>query len=639
MTRATGSWALSPTATSELAALPEDRRQVAEARALRAIDLANWIEANLWIVRKDRRKALIRLNPAQTIMLDYLTQCWAHEIPVRALVPKHRQGGVTTFWQAVNYALAVLSDKAGRTFRCATVAHIEDASATIFNMSRRFEQNLSAKWKRKLDQRQQGRLQWDGGSSIYVVSAQLGDSALKGDTIHSFHGTEVANWADRGINPSDLWTSAMPAIAPGPDSIVVLESTAKGRDPFFFGMCEDAAKGRSPFTVLFLPWYLSSDYTMTWEEYCRPRRMQGRALPDKFSPTEEEAEIVADVAAFKTSASTRWSLYPHAIAEEQLIWRRHAIETICENKPETFRRYYPATVEECFQASNASFFSYSVLDKLYQSWRDPKVGLLAEGGVNSPSGRNGVVFNEWASGRVLVWKEPHAARSYVIGADVSEGVAEGDAQCAYVVDKDTLEVVAGFHARVPVEDYVVDLERLGRYYNNALLAVESNFNPFVVTTLRSRGYPNLYWYRNLDSPKSTSFKPGWHTNRRSRRQILDNLAGLYSIGRVTSWCRGFAEEARDFVWNERAQQFRAPPSKHDDRVIAQAIAVYLTGARPTDQHATLAAITEARQQAIADAYAAEVSPALKAKAQEEALLRSKERTRRLMDSNARGLYL
>lgn len=638
VTRANGSWALSPTATTILATNPPTKRSAA--RAQRAIDLANWIEDNLWIVRKDRRRALIRFNPSQQIMLDFLVQQWAHEIPVRALVPKHRQGGVTTFWQAINFALAVLSDKAGRTYRCATVAHIEEASGTIFTMSRRFEQNLAPRWKRPLDMRQQGKLQWAGGSSIYVVSAQLGDSALKGDTIHSFHGTEVANWADRGINPSDLWTSAMPAVAPGPDSIVVLESTAKGRDPFFFAMCEDARKGLNPFTVLFLPWYLSSEYAMPWEEYCRPRRAQGRQVPAAFVATEDEEEIRTDIRELRTDATTRWANYPAEVSDDQLVWRRHAIETICENKPEAFRRYYPATVEECFQATNASFFSYQVLDRLYQSWRDPKVGLLAEG--RGPGFTPIVTFNEWPSGNILVWKPPNAARSYVIGADVSEGIAEGDAQAAYVVDKDTLEVVAGFYGRVPVEDYVAELEKLGRFYGNALLAVESNFNPFVAVTLRSRGYPNLYWYKNPESPRSTSFKPGWHTNRVSRRLILANMGGMFSLDRVPVWCRGFAEEARDFVWNEKAQQFRAPPSKHDDRVIALAIALYLTGQRPTDQHARLDALSREADDLRAAARAAEVSPAMRAKAAEDALLQREARTRRLLGlggSKPGGLYL
>jgi len=637
VTRASGSWTLSPLATRTLTENPPTPRS--RARAQRAIDLANWIEANLWIVRKDRKRALIRFNPSQQIMLDFLTQQWAQEIPVRALVPKHRQGGVTTFWQAINFALAVLSDKAGRTYRCATVAHIEEASSTIFTMSRRFEQNLAPTWKRKLDMRQQGKLQWDGGSSIYVVSAQLGDSALKGDTIHSFHGTEVANWADRGINPSDLWTSAMPAVAPGPDSIVVLESTAKGRDPFFFAMCEDARKGLNPFTVLFLPWYLSSEYAMPWEEYCRPRRAQGRAVPATFVATEVEEEIRSDLKALPTDMTTRWANYPAVVSDDQLIWRRHAIETICENKPEMFRRYYPATVEECFQASNASFFSYGVLDRLYQSWRDPKVGILNE----TNRGYTPVVsFNEWASGHILVWKEPNAARSYVIGADVSEGLAEGDAQAAYVIDKDTLEVVAGFHGRIPVEDYVHELEKLGRYYNNALLAVESNFNPFVAVTLRSRGYPNLYWYRNPDSRWSTSNKPGWHTNRVSRRLILSNLGGMFSLDRVRTWCRGFAEEARDFVWNEKKQQFCAPPSKTDDRIISMAIALYLTGKRPTDQYTELNALIREGKEREEAARAAEVSPAMQAKAAEDALLKRQAKQRRLLGlggSATGGLYL
>ena len=103
-----------------------------------------------------------------------------------------------------------------------------------------------------------------------------------------------------------------------------------------------------------------------------------------------------------------------------------------------------------------------------------------------------------------------------------------------------------------------------------------------------------------------------------------------------------AEEARDFVWNEKKQQFCAPPSKTDDRIISMAIALYLTGKRPTDQYTELNALIREGKEREEAARAAEVSPAMQAKAAEDALLKRQAKQRRLLGlggSATGGLYL
>lgn len=542
---------------------------------VRACEVANWCEENLQIAQKNRDVALLRINDVQAILLDFLAECWARGFPVQCLIPKGRQMGVTTFWQAINFALCVLWARKGKAFRAATVAHIEESATQIFNMSRRFERLLPEAWSLTLDTRQKGHLAWDSGSAIYIVSAQLGDAALKGVTINSIHGSEVANWADRGVDPSALWTSGMGALTPGPESIVALESTAKGRDPFFHRMIEQALKGESPYAVVFLPWYLSPEYKLSWKDYRTVRVARGWELPDRFQPTDDERDMVAMIQSIEIGRGQEWWKHPVSLTEEQLIWRRAKIEEL-DGKVEVFKRYFPATLEECFSSTEYSMFPPEVVDRLWGRQKDPTWR-----GSAVVRGERAVWTND-PKGATIVWKQPIPGHNYVIGADVSEGLVAGDAQAAYVVDADDHEVVAAIHCRVDPDLYAEDLIALGFYYNVALVAVENTFSPHVAGRIQERGYPRCHWHRDPDVVRHRPSKPGFSTNKKTRRVILEVLAAVFRDDDVRVYDKGFATEAGNFVWDERKKGWAAPASKTDDRVIALAIAIYLCGWRKDD---------------------------------------------------------
>jgi len=50
---------------------------------------------------------------------------------------------------------------------------------------------------------------------------------------------------------------------------------------------------------------------------------------------------------------------------------------------------------------------------------------------------------------VLVWRPPQLGQLYVIGADVGEGLASGDASCAIVLERQSGDQVAELHGRIP----------------------------------------------------------------------------------------------------------------------------------------------------------------------------------------------
>lgn len=523
------------------------------------------IEDLLVLAPKSGPLARMRHNTGQAMLLDFAADRWGRRLPLLAIVPKARQMGVSTWVQALLFVLCLINERLGKPFRVVTIAHIEHSAKAIFRMSRLFERKLPAEWRLPLDSSQQGQIEWAGGSSNTVMSAKLGDAGGKSVTLNGVHGSEVASWADLGQDPAHLWASTLGALAENEDTVVFLESTAKGRDPFFHGKIEDSLAGRSAYPVVFLPWFLDESYSMTWRHYCAMR--PSWELAAKFVATPEELLMREYLARRLVGPGQEWAVHPHELTDEQLIWRRAKIEEV---GLEHFRRYFPSTLEECFAATEYTLFSPATLDRMSTEWRVPTArGDVGEGSEWRPS----------PNGYVHRWHAPMQGHSYVIGADVSEGLAAGDYQAAYVIDRDTLDVVAAVHTKVDPDDFGVLLGKLGRYYNTAIVAVENNHSPSVVLNLRKSGYPAVYWHKDPDQVRGRPPKPGFNTNKRTRKVILDVLAATLRDGDLKFNDREFLTECGFFTWSERLATFAAPRGKNDDRVMAMAIAVYVIGRR------------------------------------------------------------
>jgi len=550
------------------------------------IFVANWIETHLSIITKQKRLVLLVFNPFQWILLQYVAWCALHNLPVQLIVPKGRQGGVSTWVQAWNFACAVLNDRRGHAYRAVTVAHVDASALTIFRMSRLFERKLKSDWAVELESKQKGLLEWpNAGSWVRVATVKSGDALERGSTLNSIHGSECGSWADEGLDPSEAWTAIMGALADGPDSMVVLESTPKGRDAFFFRTIEDSLKHRNTFRVVFLPWFLCDEYTMTWSEYRRQRLALGwdeDFLPEKFLRTEDEQVLVDEVGGQIVKQGEEWYRHPHQLTEDQLVWRRHTIEKKCDNKVEVFQREYPSTLEECWTATSKLLVTPETVSHYWEVSKEGERGeVIQEGEL-----RGKVRFVPRKDGSVQVWSHPKLGRKYVIGADVSDGSDHGDGQAASVVDKDSLEQVAAVYAvGLDSDQYARLLCRVAYYFNRALLAIENNYDPSCAKAARDSGYPNLYYYHDLENTTGMlgrAPKAGWSTNRRTRPLMVAALQGAARDREFLCWDKEWASELQSFAWNDSKRRFQSTTGKKDDRIMSSAIAVYLTGKRGKD---------------------------------------------------------
>jgi hypothetical protein len=178
-----------------------------------------------------------------------------------------------------------------------------------------------------------------------------------------------------------------------------------------------------------------------------------------------------------------------------------------------------------------------------------------------------------APARLSIWKKPESGRQYVIGADVGEGLAGGDASCAYVLDRESGEQAAELHGRISPERFGHLLDALGRCYNLATIAVErNNHGHSTLNTLRNVcRYPRLYYHVRYDQTGRGKPLLGWPTDQATKPILVDDLAAAIAGGHLVVHSPDLVDECFTFVTTDSGSQ-EAQEGKFDDRVMAAGIA-------------------------------------------------------------------
>ena len=160
---------------------------------------------------------------------------------------------------------------------------------------------------------------------------------------------------------------------------------------------------------------------------------------------------------------------------------------------------------------------------------------------------------------------------YCIGADVAEGLEHGDFSVAQVIEAKTRRVVACYHARVDADLFGSDiLFKLGRWYNQALIGVESNNHGLTTNKALNRiYYQPLYRQRSIN--KIGGQQPteilGWRTTSITKPLAIDELNRELRDGGLAVYDQTTITELRQFVREGDGKMHGSP---FDDRVMALA---------------------------------------------------------------------
>lgn len=497
----------------------------------------DYIESCLKIKTKSGTVVPFRLNDAQRKLYAVAKRQQDAGKPVRLIILKARQLGFSTLTEGLIFHACATR----KNVNALIVAHREDATANLFRMSKLFYDELPAPVKPMLRASNAQELVFENPSKLRserearpglrsrIRCATAGGRGIgRSDTLQCVHLSEYAFWPDGADGKASTLAGILQAVPSLPGTMVVIESTANGFEDFK-ERWDAAVAGENDFEPVFFAWFENPDYSMPV------------VLGTEWTPEERDLKAA------------------YQLTDEQLQWRRWCIANNCGGSLDMFRQEYPASPGEAFLHSGTGVF-------------DNEQIVLRLERLPEPAGRGEFTDGEWTeseTGAITLYELPEEGVPYVLGGDTA---GEGsDYFTAIVIDNVSGRIAAKLRQKYSEPEYVRQIYALGRFYNDALVAIETNFSTYPVMKLQEMEYPNQYSREREDTYTRQMRKSyGFRTDRQSRPRAIANLVEVFSSHPEWFTDRELLEEMLTFCYNEDHRP-EALAGKHDDLVMGAAI--------------------------------------------------------------------
>ena len=519
----------------------------------------------LKIKNKDQKLVPFQLNEVQLQLLEVIKKQRILKKPVRICILKGRQFGISTMSEAIIFALASQRPYINSLI----MADNEDGANYLFEMCKLYHDELAREYHHLAPEKKvsnEKKLEFAGMLSQVIIDTAKNVDAGRKYTFHAAHLSEVARFKD--FDQSLL--SLMQSIPDRPETFCLLETTANGENAFcnFWNRIVQLWNA-DPDTCDWVPLFLSwKDH----KEYSRP-----------FKNIADQNQFISSL-----SKKEREIMEEHKLTHEQMNWRRHSLVNKCGGDETKFKQEYPLTAEEAFITSGKRVFKEFMTKPQERNIVKPRF----RGNVELV---NGVpIFIPDDLGDVMFFRMPQRGHMYTIGVDSSEGSIGNDYSCAQVIDRTTWEQVAVLHGSIDPEILGTKCAILGRYFNYALVAPESNFHGIVtLRALANLGYPNICKRMKLTMVDNGNYEEGedigWVTNTKTKSVILSDLKEALREASVIIHDQATLSEIKHYsVLEERESgipRYGGAGGFNDDRVIALCIAMHYAKELPEYQRA------------------------------------------------------
>ena len=281
--------------------------------ALRS-DLPLFAAEMLKILPKDGVLQPLRFNRTQQYIHDRFEDQKRRTGKVRIIIGKGRQTGGSTYVGARFYHRTTMHHGV-QTY---ILTHEQEATDTLFDMVDRFQAHNPL--RPHVGASNAKELNFDKLGSGYTVGTAGTKATGRSSTNQLLHWSEVAFSPNARLHNAGV-VQTVPDL---PGTEIVKESTGNGPSGEFYESWMQAEQMQGDYETLFVPWYWN-------DEYSRP-------VPPDWTPDEEE----------------RFYQATHKLTAGQMVWRRAKLGELRD--PILFKQEYPATANECFEASSRLSF-------------------------------------------------------------------------------------------------------------------------------------------------------------------------------------------------------------------------------------------------------------------------------------------
>lgn len=503
------------------------------------------IELVFIVVDKNQQTMPFFLNDVQHSFMDTLNKAIEDfengEITdISLLVLKGRQQGFTTLVTAYQLACSLLN----RNFQGYTLADKSDNSEAIFQNKAKFPYSQLPellKPTEKYNNRKQ--LLFEKINSSWAVDTATKDVG-RSRTVNFFHGSECAFWKD-GISPiqgalGEAFTK---------NCIKIYESTANGYNDY------QKMWDSGVHINCFYEWWRTKEYRID------------------FRSEDVKQDFLHQIATKKGWIwdRLRW-LQEKSLDAEQLFWYWNKYDKYLDK--DLIKQEYPCTPHEAFLLSGKNVFDTGIiLDRLTRIEKPLKVGYfkydydgLRISNIRWVNDKNGYI---------KIYQVPDVPKwtQYCIGGDTA---GEGsDFFTGHVLDARTGQQVAVLRHQFDADQYTKQTYCLGKYYKDALIGIEANFDSYPIMELQRLGYIKQYAREAQDTyTGKTEKRFGFKTTSLTRPTIISRLVEIVREHCDTICDSVTLEELLTIVRNEKGR-IEAPQGGHDDMMMGLAIAHHI----------------------------------------------------------------
>ena len=504
------------------------------------------IELAFVVVDKNQRTMPFFINEVQRDFLNRLNQAKedfaeGRITEISMLVLKGRQQGFTTLVTAYQLSATILN----RNFQGYTLADKSDNAEAIFQNKAKFPYGQLPdilQPTEKFNNRKQ--FLFERLNSSWAVDTATKDVG-RSRTVNFFHGSECAFWKD-GI--ASIQAALGEAFTR--NCIKIYESTANGFNDF-------QRMWQSGVHInCFFEWWRTKEYRFD------------------FPSEEYRAEFLSEIDRKNEwiNERLRWLRDDIHLAPEQLFWYFKKYEGYIDK--DLIKQEYPCTPGEAFLLSGKNVFDTTAILTRQQNVPKPiKVGYfdyqyngLQITDIKWINDRNGYI-------KLYRLPETPSITEFCIGGDTA---GEGsDYFIGMVLDAKTGEQAAVLKQQFGADQYAKQMYCLGRYYRDALIGIEANFDSYPIMELQRLGYPKQYVREAVDTyTGKTEKRFGFRTTSLTRPTIISRLVEIVREHAHTINDKETLTELLTIIRNERGR-IEAPEGGHDDMMMALAIAHHI----------------------------------------------------------------
>ena len=256
----------------------------------------------------------------------------------------------------------------------------------------------------------------DGRDNRITVASIESQEAVRGGDFSMAHLSEVAFWRSSSRrSPEDFIRAVCGSVHYGPDTLIVMESTANGTGNYFHREWLRTVKGESDKEGVFIPWYEIDIYML---------------------PVDDVEKLWQSMDAYERG------LWDKGLTLEQINWYHHKRREYPAHSQ--MMAEYPTTDMEAFVSSASGVFAMEHVTRMRRDVCEPlATGDVESFGVRGADALKGVRFVADSNGPLLVWEFPDTSP----GGMVAQRYVERDARACDEFDQYERRCNGSFGAR------------------------------------------------------------------------------------------------------------------------------------------------------------------------------------------------